>query len=55
MEERTCTIKRKFIFFEKSNQTISINIVWENIEKDDMKKTKDFLETMFEEIIKEII
>ncbi|WP_155849087.1 hypothetical protein [Candidatus Stoquefichus massiliensis] len=41
-------------FFENSKETIKMSISLENVNSSDLEKTKKFLETMFQEILKDI-
>lgn len=55
MEEKTSKTYSREYFFEKSKERMEISISLENIDSSDLNKTKNFLETMFKEILNELI
>ena len=54
MLETTSKTVSKCIQFEKSKEKIILSVSIENIDNQKIWKTKDFLEAMFKEILKDI-
>ena len=55
MEEKMSKSISKHLFFEKTDQKITVSINVDNIKQSDIYKIKDFLNAMFKEILDEII
>lgn len=54
MEERISKKEMKELSFEESGQIIRIVVEFDNLFREDVPKTKDFLESMFKEILSTI-
>lgn len=55
MIEKITKAEVKEYFFEDSMERLKICVSLENISPDNLKKTKNFLETMFKEILNDFI
>lgn len=54
MEERITKSETRKIYFEATGETIEIIVNCEGFRSGDIPKSKNFLETMFKEIVKSI-